>query len=334
MNAFTRYFIRRNFFKTFAFILLVLTELVVVIFLLTRIFHRPETIQISPIPQKYILKPTSSLNYYYEFLPGNIIYDKQDWLSYSPTYSINSDGLNEKQDYQHIKGEKITRIITLGDSHTFGYLVSTPNNYPEQLEQLLNNNCAVGMKFEVINLGVPGFDLQYSVERYRRKGMQYNPDIVLWFIKKDDFTELKELTAPKIGYYRNHYDVEEKRNFTQKGYHYYEVYKANKDIQDEVGFQKISMLQSGYLDLMATYYSKKLVLFSYDDSELKDYRQVIEDYINQRPETFFYSKIPPLYKYEGLHLEDGHPSQEGYKIIASDLLSFLESNKIIDCNRN
>ena len=113
-------------------------------------------------------------------------------------YNINSDTFNERFDYEINKDDKTFRIITLGDSFTFGYIVDTKNNWTELLEDKLNQlHCANFDKIEVINLGVVGYDIQYSVERFKLRGKKYNPDLVLWLLKGDDFQEIKEIVQPK-----------------------------------------------------------------------------------------------------------------------------------------
>lgn len=317
--------------KISLFVGLILIETIIILFLLWLIFNKSNVVSISPIPKKYITHPQSDLNYYYEFVPNSKISDKQDWLNYTPVYTINSDGLNETTEYNVKKDQQTVRIVTLGDSHTFGYLVSTPNSYPKQLEKLLNSKNCNNQKFEVINLGMPGYDIEYSVERFKNKGQKYNPDIVLWFLKKDDFTELKEKTGPKITYYRDHPNLEELKDFTQKGYHYYEVYKANKDLIEELGITKILSLQNSYLNLFTNFYQGQLLLFSYDDSEINDYEKNIQNYVSSRPRTTFFKGIPPLYKSNNLHLQEGHPNKDGYKVIAEYLFDYLISQKIIKC---
>ena len=115
----------------------------------------------------------SKLEYFFEPNPNN-----------SEDYSTNQDLLNERFNYATEKGQSTFRIIAIGDSHTYGLYVETRKNYPELLENMLNDQviCGLYSKFEVINLGVPGYDLSYSYERFRRRGVKYKPDLVIWFV--------------------------------------------------------------------------------------------------------------------------------------------------------
>lgn len=64
-----------------------------------------------------VILSTSNLKYFYEPKP-NIKYHH-----HNTEYFINSDGLHEIKEYSIKKPEDTFRIITLGDSFTFGLLV-------------------------------------------------------------------------------------------------------------------------------------------------------------------------------------------------------------------
>lgn len=79
------------------------------------------------------------------------------------------------------KPESVFRIVAIGDSVTFGIAVEQAAAYPGQLERLLNL-CAVegGPTFEVLNLGVTGYNITQVVERLRVLGLAYQPDLILY----------------------------------------------------------------------------------------------------------------------------------------------------------
>ena len=122
--------------------------------------------------------------HYYEPQPDTIINDHPAWLGEYVSYSINHDGLNDRMDYPVARVPGVHRIITLGDSFTYGLFVNTTENYSEVLEDMLNAKACkdTGESFEVINLGVPAYDIGYAAERYRLRGAKYKPDVVIWFL--------------------------------------------------------------------------------------------------------------------------------------------------------
>jgi lysophospholipase L1-like esterase len=90
----------------------------------------------------------------------------------------NRMGLREDRDYEPGKPTNTIRIVGIGDSGMFGWDVEQGEEYLAVLESNLNAR-ADGRVYEVINLGVPGYNTQLEVESLRMKGLQYRPDIVI-----------------------------------------------------------------------------------------------------------------------------------------------------------
>lgn len=111
-------------------------------------------------------------------------------------YKHNKDGMNSLKDYPISHAKNVVRIAAVGDSFTYGLNVSTTDNWTTQLETMLNVSNTCNKKFEVLNFGVPGYDVNYTIEHIKRTIRKFNPDMYLWFIKEDDFAEPKELTLP------------------------------------------------------------------------------------------------------------------------------------------
>jgi len=101
------------------------------------------------------------------------------------TININSDGFRDRE-FPIDKPDNTIRIIVLGDSITFGEGVELNTTYTKVLESLLNskNNCKY--YFEVLNMGIPVYDLLGKIEILKVKGIKYNPDIVILQYNYDD----------------------------------------------------------------------------------------------------------------------------------------------------
>ena len=95
---------------------------------------------------------------------------------------LNADGLNDRFNYSVKKPKDTFRIMVLGGSEAYGQYVETKNNWTELLEDDLNKNlnCPRYKKVEVINLGMHGYDIAYSIERFNLKGKKYNPDLIIF----------------------------------------------------------------------------------------------------------------------------------------------------------
>ena len=278
--------------------LIILTQLFLIIFLGSIVSYKILKnkgilgVSINPIEKKYtVSNPASKLKYFYE--PGEDTYQviEMRWENTNgpekPIYKINNDGLNQESNYlADNKQEGVYRILTLGDSFTFGDNVNTEDNYPSQLQKILNSQCK-NTKFEVINLGVYGYDIQYAVERYRLRGKKYNPDLVLWFIIDDDILRLEELLIPKMKSYENKFkNTNEDLVSIREGKYNSSYHLARDDVIREVGVENIMKLQRQYMEEMNDYFQGNLVLFTFPYVS-SEYKKFLKDFTDSRDNSFF-----------------------------------------------
>lgn len=94
---------------------------------------------------------------------------------------INRDGLRDRE-FPLAKPPHTFRIACIGDSITFGFGVDqAADTYPKRLEYLLNTYCATpDQHFEVMNFGVPGYNLKEIVENVQVRVLKYHPDLVIY----------------------------------------------------------------------------------------------------------------------------------------------------------
>lgn len=91
---------------------------------------------------------------------------------------INSKGLRSPET-SYEKPAGVYRILNLGDSIVMGWGVRQEETYGQQLEEILNEKAADGQKVEVINAGVPGWNLANERAFLEAEGMKYQPDLIL-----------------------------------------------------------------------------------------------------------------------------------------------------------
>lgn len=319
------------------FVFIVCIQICIVIALLVQLQNKKNTlgISISTIDSKTIQKtPISGLSYFYEPKPNSTEEVYKDWLTNTPRYTINKDTLNERFDYTIKKKKNVFRIITLGDSFTFGEYVDTKNNYPELLEDKLNAQCS-NTTFEVINLGVRGYDIQYMVERYRLRGVKYNPELVIVLLGNFQLFRMKE-------------DLIVRANDMQKKYPKMDletVYdKTNKDLISEYGWSALIKWQKVHIGELMSIVKSKIVLAKFPFScvnnkyisnwlefecwPFSEYDKLLEKEAKQKKSYFFNN----LTRNSNLSFQDGHPNSEGYKIISDEILGYLIKNKIVPCD--
>jgi len=91
---------------------------------------------------------------------------------------INSHGLRGPE-IAYEKPPATFRILNLGDSVAMGWAVREEDSYGRRLESLLNQHDADALRYEVVNAGVPGWNLQNALAYLQAEGLKYEPDLVL-----------------------------------------------------------------------------------------------------------------------------------------------------------
>jgi len=324
--------------------IIIVAEVITIIFVGINIYYKHTasfTASISPLSKEgLVFNHESELEYFYEPKPSTL--DKPNppkWLPYVPEYTINADSLNDRFDYAVHKPNDTYRIVTLGDSFTYGLFVNTSENYTEILEDLLNTNfsCNVYKKFEVINLGYPGYDIEYSVQRFKLRGKKYKPDLVIWLLKHDDFDEISEFSLAKADEYvsellrgEGHISVSENDKIWQM---------VRRDLINEFGKQRIIEYQSAALRSINDYHKDSLLVYSMesllgspdvDSKKIVEGKKIIEEFVKSRPYTYFYNSDITLKEING-NLSDNHPNKIGHEYIAQDIIDYLKKNDIIPC---
>jgi len=91
---------------------------------------------------------------------------------------INSHGLRGPET-TYEKPPGTIRILNLGDSVAMGWGVREENTYGRQLEAFLNEHSTGNLRYEVINAGVPGWNLENSLAYLQAGGLKYEPDLIV-----------------------------------------------------------------------------------------------------------------------------------------------------------
>lgn len=92
-------------------------------------------------------------------------------------YRANADGFRDRR-YARAKPPGTFRIVALGDSITFGYGAPEGETFPKLLEARLDAAVA-SPRFEVLNLGVSGYNPYTEAALFTDVGVGYAPDLVL-----------------------------------------------------------------------------------------------------------------------------------------------------------
>jgi len=273
----------------------------------------------------------SGLKYYYEPKPlGRTVYDLSIvGINKKVVQTINADGLNERYDYAVEKPIGTYRIVALGDSFTEGALVETKDNWTEQLEDILNSSmhCSNISKFEVLNLGVAGYDMQYSLERFKRKGIRYSPDVVLFLTSQDDYDFSNELLRGKIQKYKDMLALDPVRLKTlrEEGDMYPSYTLAYQELvaeQGETTGEQMRQREFGYLNELMNLVLGKFIIMPYNP---------LPETIKESIFIFSAMHINTTYvPYPGDYdrFKDQHPTVKGHSFLATQFFNYLKSNTI------
>lgn len=127
---------------------------------------------------------------YWKLKPGQDCFTKID---HKPVH-INSEGTRGPE-FAPEKPAGTIRILSLGDSKTFGWGVSGTEAYSGRLEILLQSWVGRGRKVEVINAGVNAWSYPQMLNYVRSKGLSYRPDFLI-LADANFWTQFSEQSSP------------------------------------------------------------------------------------------------------------------------------------------
>jgi lysophospholipase L1-like esterase len=129
---------------------------------------------------------------FWKLLPSQNCYTK---VGHKPVH-INSKGTRGR-DFAKDKPENVYRILSLGDSRTFGWGLSEAETYSGVLESLLQDQFGDKLKIEVINAGVNAWSYGQMYAYLRDVGMKYRPDMVI-LAEANPWTQFSEAKSKKF----------------------------------------------------------------------------------------------------------------------------------------
>lgn len=277
----------------------------------------------SNISKNYLIWDNSGTNlkYFYEPKPDSVMEWDPEWIPLKVSNRINHDSLHETINYTFSKPLLTYRIITIGDSFTFGQYVGDTENFSEILEMKLNAsiNCKSITNFEVLNLGVPGYDISYSVQRFLKRGVKYNPDLIIWLINEWNFLKINDLLIPKLEELTNAGVID----FDPKSKTYIRVTKAINTIVQQLGFEDVRSYQLLAMEQLQISNDTKLLIITFPMNIT--YQKLIQQFIMQHS-NMLYHLLFDYWNQNNNQLIDGHPNIQGHKEIAEDIFKFLKKN--------
>jgi len=137
-----------------------------------------------------IYQPDSAL--YWKLKPSQDCYTKID---HKPVH-INSKGTRGPE-FEVPKPPGTFRILSLGDSRTFGWGMDNSETYSARLRELLQQRCGNSPRIEVINAGVNAWSLPQMKVYFRDTGLSYQPDMVV-IAEGNGWSQFSEKNSPEF----------------------------------------------------------------------------------------------------------------------------------------
>lgn len=109
---------------------------------------------------------------------------------------INSHG-TRGADFATEKPADTIRILSLGDSRTFGWGLTEAETYSDRLQKLLQKNSGNAKRVEVINAGVNAWSYSQMFVYFRDTGLAYKPDVVI-IGEANLWTQFSENSSPEF----------------------------------------------------------------------------------------------------------------------------------------
>jgi lysophospholipase L1-like esterase len=93
---------------------------------------------------------------------------------------ISSAGLRDRE-FERPKPPGVFRIAAIGDSITYANGNARQNGWAKRLEAMIAARApSQGLRVEVLNFGIPGYDVTQVAERLRTVGLSFQPDVVVY----------------------------------------------------------------------------------------------------------------------------------------------------------
>lgn len=315
---------------------IILLQVCIVFVLLTLLFKKSfdnRFLSISKIDVAGITDDrSSSLNHYYELNRSSTVEQDPPWLKRSVKQVITSQGFNDRFLYEERKPKDALRIVAIGDSFTYGMYVNTKESYPEQLEEMLRNDTCNGQSdIQVINAGIPGYDAEYVLTNYNRNLVQFDPDLVIWFVA-EGFSKVNEKIIPAVKECQDEYPER-----------FDSIIQDNGSVQHvcgEIGANKIGLSQREIINYQIERVDE-LVNQKKDWIIVLDPRKLAkEPYVGE-----YFQRISE--KNSSIHIHntalnftpgnehtllDGHPNPKGHQALAKEIVDYLLEENLLGCN--
>jgi len=286
---------------------------------------------VSPIKDNLTkINQTTDLKHFYTLSPNTVNIDTDSWLPEQATQTITSQGFNERYVYATQTPNNTLRIITLGNSFTYGMYINTADNYPEKLEDDLNLMCSQ-RKFEVINGGVIGYDATYAMKLYTSRMEVFKPKIVVWLINQG-LGSINEIQIPINNECANNTAPEVYNKINLDGSVSHPCSElTNTSLKERMSLEEIIDYHNPVFKKMIRDTDTQWLLLTlrYEKSLIKE---ILQDLDEKFPHIHYAEISSDLSSHSENVLPDSHPNKIGHEKIAKEIKNILINKNLLSCN--
>jgi lysophospholipase L1-like esterase len=270
----------------------------------------------------------------------------------------NSLGLRNNKKTNLTPDKNKLRILAIGDSFTFGPYVSNQETWPTYLEKSFGKNT------EVLNAGIAGYSIKEELAYLKEKGVKLKPNLIILQVLANDITDLEKNKSRKVreSALSSTGPLYSFFNFLRDKSHLFALFldlqlkkevekttinlEQTKRQEDKIKYQKPNnALFDDYKNIFKEFVEtsrqkniKLIVLI------IPEYKQIINPDLNQSNQFFeqicqennipFINLYKPFTDYDNADIIyltpwNEHLSKHGNKLVAQELIKFIENNKIL-----
>ncbi|MCX5757747.1 MAG: SGNH/GDSL hydrolase family protein [Candidatus Hydrogenedentes bacterium] len=118
-----------------------------------------------------------------------LLYEMRPSTRLNDVIATNAAGFRDRE-FAMPKPSGVRRIVVIGDEITFAHDLRPEQSYPKIIEVMLNGRpeLTAGVRFEVLNMGVTGYNAEQEGELVKTKALALQPDMLLVQFNVDDNT--------------------------------------------------------------------------------------------------------------------------------------------------
>jgi lysophospholipase L1-like esterase len=233
------------------------------------------------------------------------------------TFRTNSLGLRGDQ----VREDGAIRILSVGDSCTWGWGVPQEEAYPAVLQRLLDERYGPG-RYQVLNAGFPANTSYDGLVYLRESGLALKPTIV---ISGYGFNDMFRNGETQVDQYRRFRRVILMNDFLLEHSTLYRwlrwkaLDRASRTVRVLATADKYAE-HLGRIAALVADHGARLMMLNFLDRRLPRGRPYVDAIVNLAQQTGV-----PLVTYEGARLDMVHPTEAGDRILATKILAELEA---------